>query len=68
MIDLLGAFHLWRVVREILVDLEGESKASSRVHALIGLDGEGEVEDVVGVGEFSAHRRPEGEFAEIYMK
>ena len=64
-VDLLGAFHFGRVVREILVDDKGEVEGAAAVHALVGLDGEGEVEDVVGVGEGGAHGAAEGELGEI---
>lgn len=39
MINLLGAFHLWWIVRKVLVDLEIEIERAALVHALIGLDG-----------------------------
>ena len=55
MIDLLRAFHFRRVVWEVLVDGEVEMKAPSLVHSFVGLNCEGEVEDVVGVGERGFH-------------
>ena len=56
MVDLLCALDFWRVVGEVLVDLEVESEASSLVHALVGVDREFEVEDIVGVREVRLHR------------
>ena len=38
MVNLLGAFDLWRVVREILVDGEAEVEPSALVHSLVRLD------------------------------
>lgn len=54
MVYLLRALHLRRVMREVLIDSEGEVEASALVHALIRVDRQGEVEDIVGVGEFGA--------------
>lgn len=62
MVDLLCAFDFGRVMWEILVDREAEVEHATLVHALVGLDGESEVEDVVGVGEGHFHRASEGEF------
>lgn len=59
MVDLLCALDFWRVVWEVLVDLEVESEASALVHALVRVDCELEVEDIVGVGEVRLHRRAE---------
>ena len=55
MINLLHAFHLRWVMREILIDREGKAECSALVHALVGLDREGEVEDVVCVREVRLH-------------
>ena len=38
MVNLLGAFDLWRVVWEILVDGEAEVEPSALVHSLVRLD------------------------------
>ena len=65
MVDFLHTFHFWRVVREVLVDGEAEGEGAGGVHAFVGVDGQGEVEDVVGVGEVRAHGRAEGELGEI---
>lgn len=65
MIDLLGAFDLGWIVREVLVDGEVEDEAAALVHAFIRFDGESEVEDVVGVGKGGLHGRSQGQFAEI---
>ena len=67
MVNLLRALHFRRIVREVLVDGEGEAEAAAFVHAFVGLDGEGEVEDVVRVREGGLHRAAEGafEFGEV---
>lgn len=67
MINFLGAFHLGWIVREVLVDCKGERKAASFVHALVWLDGESEIEDIVTIGEVNAHCQSEGEFVQIYQ-
>ena len=66
MIDLLRALHLGRVMREVLVDGKGEVEEAALVHAFVGFDGEGEVEDVVGVGEVHFHGTSQGQFLEVY--
>jgi hypothetical protein len=38
-VNLLLAQHLWRLVREVLVDLEVEIEAAAAVHALVRVDG-----------------------------
>jgi hypothetical protein len=53
-------------MREVLVDGEGEVKASPLVHAFIGLDSQGEVEDVVGIGKLGAPGSARFQFFEIY--
>jgi hypothetical protein len=60
MVDLLRAFDLGWIVRKVLVNDEREDKASPLVHSLVGFDGQGEIEDIVTVGEIDAHGRPEG--------
>ena len=55
MVNLLCALDFWRVVREVLVDLEVEPEASALVHALVGVDCELEVKDIVGVREVRLH-------------
>ena len=55
MIDLLRALDLGRIMREVLVDGEGEGESPAFVHALVGFDRQREVEDVVGVGESHFH-------------
>jgi len=54
MVDLLRAFNLWRIMRKVLVDGEGEVKASPFVHAFIGLDRQRKVEDIVGIRKLGA--------------
>lgn len=49
-------------MREVLVNGEGEGETAAFVHALVRLDGEGEVEDIVGVWEVCLHGGAEGEF------
>jgi hypothetical protein len=61
-VDLLFALYFRRLVREVLADGEGEVELTAFVEALVGRDGEGEVEDVVGVGEGGFHGAGEGEF------
>lgn len=56
------AEDLGRFVREVLVDSEGEGETAAFVHALVRLDGEGEVENIVGVWEVCLHGGAEGEF------
>lgn len=65
MVDLLHALHLGRIVREVLVDGECECECSGAVHAFVGLDGEDEVLDVVGVGEGHFHRAAQRELGQI---
>ena len=62
MIDLLCALALGRVVREVLVDGEVEVEAAALVHSFVRLDGQSEVQDIIGVGEGGFHRAAEGAF------
>lgn len=55
MIDLLRAFDLGRVMREILVDGKSKVKRSGLVETLVRLDRKREVENIIGIGEFGAH-------------
>ena len=55
MIYLLRAFHFWWIVREVLVDRKGEMEAASFIHALVWLDGQCEIENVVRVWEVGLH-------------
>lgn len=61
-VDFLFALDFWRLVGEVLADGEGEVKLASFVETLVGSNGEGEVEDVVGVGEGGLHRARQREF------
>jgi hypothetical protein len=54
-VDLLFALDLWRLVREVLADGEGEVELAAFVEALVGRDGEGEIEDIVRVWEGGLH-------------
>jgi hypothetical protein len=65
MVDLLRALDFGRVVWEVLVDCEAKYEASAFVHALVGVDGQGKIEDIVGVGEVRFHRRAERELFEV---
>ena len=56
MVDLLFAFDFWRLMREVLVDGEGEVEDAAFVQAVVGCQGEDEVEDVVGIREVRFHR------------
>lgn len=55
-VDLLLTAHLWRVVGEVLVDVEVEGEFAALVHALVGLDAQYKIEDIVRVREFGFHR------------
>lgn len=65
MIDLLRTLDLGRVMWEVLIDSEVEVEGAALVHALVGLDGENEVQDIVRIGEGHFHRATEGEFIEV---
>lgn len=45
---------------KVLVNFEVEDEFAALVHTLVGFDGEGETEDVVGVGEVRFHGGAEG--------
>lgn len=62
MIDLLCAFDLWRIVREVLVDGEVETEAAAFVHSLIRFDGQGKVQDIIGVWKGCFHSAAESAF------
>lgn len=64
-VDLLRAFDLGRVVGEVLVDCEAEDEAAAFVHTLVGIDGQSEVKDVVGVGKVRLHCCTQRELFEI---
>ena len=68
MVDFLLAFDFGRIVREVLVDGKAEAEAAALVHALVRVDVQGEVEDVVGVGELGAHGVAEGELGDVCTK
>ena len=61
MVDLLRTFHLGRVVREVLVDGEVEVEGTILVHALIRVNAQREIEDVVLVRKFKPHGAAQGE-------
>lgn len=65
MIDLLLAVDLGRLVGKRLRDRKPKLEDPALVHALIGLDVEEEVEDVVAVGEVGAHGRRERHLGDI---
>lgn len=56
MVDLLLALHLWRIVGKVLVNGEAEVEGAALVHALVRIDREDEVEEVIRVGEGGLHR------------
>ena len=64
-VDLLFALDFRRLVREVLADGKGKVELAAFVQALVGCDGEGEVEDVVGVLEGCLHGAGEGQFRKI---
>ena len=65
MVDFLHALDLGRLVREVLVDGEAEAEGAALVHALVRLDGQDEVHDVVVRREVGAHRVAEREFRDV---
>ena len=67
MVDLLRALDLRRIMREILVNREVEVECAALVHALIRLDSESEVQDVVGVREGHFHCTSEGELLQVCL-
>ena len=67
-VDLLFAFDFGRFVGDVLGDGEGEVEDVAFAEAFVGLEREGEFEDVVGVGEVRFHGAAEGEFGEIYCR
>lgn len=62
---LLYALHLGWIVRVIWRDDERKDEAAILVHPLVRLDGQREIQYVVGVGEVCPHRATERELAEI---
>jgi hypothetical protein len=58
-IDFLCTLDFRRIVGKVLVDLEIENEAAALVHALVWLDGQGEVQNVVRIGEIGLHGRAE---------
>lgn len=62
MIDLLCAFDLWRIVREVLVDGEVEMEAAAFVHSLIRFDGQSKVQDIIGIWERCFHSAAKSAF------
>lgn len=65
MVDLLRALHFRRVVGEVLVYGEGEVEDAAFVHALVWLDRESEIKDVIGVRKGRAHGGAEGEVGDV---
>lgn len=61
-VDLGYAFYFWRLVWEVLADVEGEVEGATFVHALVGCDCECELQDVVGIGERRCHGAAQREF------
>jgi len=66
-VDLLRALDLRRLVWEVLADVEGKVEGAVLVHALVGCDGQAEVQDVVGVWEGRCHGAAERQFRKIYI-
>lgn len=56
MINLLSAFDLWRVMREVLVYCEREYKAATLIHALVRFDRKCKIKDVVRIRKCGLHR------------
>lgn len=56
MIDFLRAFDFGRIVRKVLIDCKIEMKGASFVHALIRIDCQSKVENIIGTWKFGAHR------------
>lgn len=65
MVYFLTAPDLRWLVWKVLVDVEIESKLAVAIHALVGLDRQDKVEDVVWIREVGSHGRAEGELGEI---
>lgn len=61
MIDLFATQNLRWFVGEALVDGEIEREAPGAIHALVRVNGQDKVEDVIGVGELGRHGLAEGE-------
>ena len=55
MVDFLCAFDLRRVVRKVLIDGEVEVETAAFIHSFIRIDGQGEVENIIRVGERGSH-------------
>ena len=65
MVDLLRTLDFRRIVREVLINGEAEVEAPALVHALVWVDGERKVEDVVWVREVCLHCCAERELLQI---
>lgn len=65
MINFLRTLDLRRIMREVLINREGEVEDAAFVHSLVGLDGKCEVENIVGVGKGHFHGAAKGEFLEV---
>lgn len=68
MVYLFFAEDLGCLMRELLTDLEGEVELPALVHSLVRLDGEFEVQNIVGVFEDRLHRPGQLEFREIWAQ
>jgi hypothetical protein len=68
MVYLLLAEDLGCLMRELLTDLESEVKLSALVHSLVWLDGEFEVQNIVGVLKCGLHRSGQFEFRQIWAQ
>ena len=65
MIYLLRTLDLGRIMREVLVDGEGEVESATFVHSLVRLDRQDKVEDVVGVWKMHLHCAAKREFGKV---
>lgn len=54
-------------MRKVLVDSEAEVESPPFIHALVRVDSQGKVEDIVGIREVGFHRAAEGELVEVWM-
>lgn len=66
MVDLLQAFYLRRVMWKVLVDGEIKIKGAPSVHALIRIDRQYEMENIIRIREVCAHGASQGKLREIY--
>ena len=67
MIDPLGAFDLWWIVWEVLVDGESKREAPPLIHALVWLDSEIEVENIIWIWEMNLACFAQGQLLNVLL-